>query len=213
MTVPITSEVTISRAWTHPNEVGALPGPAVQARGSSHIAPANRGHISQVQTPTATRNADQRRESTTAESMPTPAGIFYTGSKTAPANHRHTALTAKMPTPATPPVTVATMVATPRAGTRPDATPRRRGRPHPGRAWQSRHRTGQRRWARRWRRRLRRLLLFAGLLGAIAAAAILAARQGVNLDTIRRFPLPAQIAASIGLIVLAALALLPGRRP
>jgi hypothetical protein len=60
--VPIASETVISAAWIQRNEVGT---PFENDRWSARIASPNRGQMSHVHTPTAMRNAAQRREITT----------------------------------------------------------------------------------------------------------------------------------------------------
>lgn len=207
MAVPMPSEAAISRACTHRKEVGALPGPSLHARGSRQMASANRGQISQVHTPTAVRNADQRRESTTAADYANRADIFYRGSKFS------VAVVGRGATPPTlPAASVAAMTPARRPGRRSGTASRRPGRPRRGRTWQAPRRGG--RWsARRWRRRLRRLLVVAGLSGMVVAAVLLAAREGVDLTVLRRLPVTAEAAASIGLVLLAAALLLPNRRP
>nr|ACB47035.1 GntT-like protein [Micromonospora chersina] len=66
--VPMAREAAMSRACTHRKLVG-LPSPTVpadHARGSFQMATANLGQITQVQTPTPTRNSDQPRDNTMA---------------------------------------------------------------------------------------------------------------------------------------------------
>src|SRR5262249_32780171 len=57
----------MSTACTHRNEVGVSP---CQARGSSQMASAKRGQISQLHSATSTRKTDHRRDSVTGASMP-----------------------------------------------------------------------------------------------------------------------------------------------
>jgi hypothetical protein len=57
--VPMASEAAISTACTHRNAVGD---PLWNDRSSSQMASPNRGQMTQVHTPTPTRNAAHRRE-------------------------------------------------------------------------------------------------------------------------------------------------------
>jgi len=61
--VPAATDATTSTACTTKNAVGVRPD---HDRGSAQIPTARRGQISHVHTPNATRNADHRRDSTTA---------------------------------------------------------------------------------------------------------------------------------------------------
>jgi hypothetical protein len=62
--VPMASDATINPACTHKNDVGAPcpTEPDDQARESSQMASANRGQMTQFQTPTPIRKAAQPRE-------------------------------------------------------------------------------------------------------------------------------------------------------
>jgi hypothetical protein len=71
--VPIARDAAISTAWTQRNDVGI---PFENDRSSAQIAKANRGQISHVQTPTAIRNAAQRRDTTTAQVCAHPSAIL-----------------------------------------------------------------------------------------------------------------------------------------
>lgn len=69
--VPIVTAVTISTAWTRRNIVGVdCPISPDQARWSYQIASANRGQISQLKAPAATRNNDQFRDRITRPVSP-----------------------------------------------------------------------------------------------------------------------------------------------